>query len=136
MRPPSGQKAPPIAASTLDSVTLKQAEIRISETNKGNVIVNIADIVLCQSDGANVELLVARQHDTEILRTSKTMKELEEELPEQSFFRTHNSFIVNIRAIERWERTGRNGLVLLKNGMRVPVSVQKLMKFEARMKEV
>lgn len=108
-------------------------ELFITDTTKGAVILKISDIILCQSEESMVELLVVRQNDIEILRTTRTLKELEADLPAHLFFRTHNSFIVNLLFIERWKRTGRNGMVFMKNGMRVPISVQKLPYFEARL---
>ncbi|MBC7775842.1 MAG: LytTR family transcriptional regulator, partial [Phycisphaerae bacterium] len=83
-----------------------------------------------QAGGAEVDIFVTKQGETEQIRASKSLKDLEEALPKDLFFRTHYSFIINVRYIDKWEKTGRNGMIVMKNGMRVPVSVLKMPQFE------
>ena len=47
-------------------------------------------------------------------------------LPEQLFFRIHNSYSVNMTYIQRLEYTGRNGFVHLQQGIALPVSVKRM----------
>lgn len=105
------------------------------ETTKSTLVLNMSDIILCQSDEAMVYIFISRQGETEMIRTPRALKDLEQELPKHLFFRTHHSFIINLLHIDRWERTGRNGLINMKNDMRVPISVQKMPLFEAHMIE-
>lgn len=100
------------------------------ETQKSTHLVKIADILLCQSGGAEVEIFITKQGETQQIRTSKSLKDLEEGLPKDIFFRTHHSFIINVRHIEKWVKTGRNGMIVMKNQMKVPVSVQKMHQFD------
>ncbi|MBL7828256.1 MAG: response regulator transcription factor [Saprospiraceae bacterium] len=106
------------------------ADTLIIETQKSTHLLKTSDILLCQSGGAEVEIFVAKQGGTEQIRTSKSLKDLEEELPKEHFFRTHHSFIINTQYIEKWVKTGRNGMIVMKNQMRVPVSVQKMHQFD------
>lgn len=62
----------------------------------------------------------------------RTLKDLESELPESLFCRTHHSYLVNMQHIERWERTGRNGLIYLPEGLSVYISVLKMEHFEEK----
>ena len=52
---------------------------------------------------------------------SRQIKKLEEHLPKPDFFRTHKSYVVNIRQTVRYVR-GQGGYLVLKDGSEVPVS--------------
>ena len=54
------------------------------------------------------------------------LKEFEELLPEETFFRPHHSHIVNINYISRYIK-GEGGQIVLSNGMTVDVSRRKKM---------
>ncbi len=109
----------------------KNARVSIvMENSRSSVIVDLEDIILCQADETFVCIFAERQGKIESIRSSKTLRDIEQELPADVFFRTHHSYIVNIHAIDRWERTGRNGIVYMKNNMKVPISVQKMPLFE------
>ncbi len=128
------QTALEVAQQKIDALAAPEennaANTLLIETQKSTHLVKISDILLCQSGGAEVEIFIVKQGETEQIRTSKTLKDLEEELPEDLFFRTHHSFIINTQHIDKWVKTGRNGMVLMKNQMRVPVSVQKMHQFD------
>ena len=124
------QKVPQL---TPNRSSAEMPDFLITDSNQSVVVLNPSDIILWQADESMVELLVARRNDTEIIRTTRTLKKLETQLPENLFYRTHHGFIVNVLFIDRWVKTGRNGLIYMKNGMRVPISVQKMPNFEARM---
>lgn len=102
-------------------------------SSKSASIVKAVDIIFCQSDGAQVELFILQKGEPTLITTSKALKDLEQELPAQHFFRTHHSYIVNFNHIRKIERTGRNGMLYMTNGMRVPISVQRMSLFETSM---
>ena len=54
--------------------------------------------------------------------TSKPLKEYENLLPKQIFFRTHQSYFVNVNYIDTYQKSG---YVTLKNGRKIPVSNRK-----------
>jgi len=60
---------------------------------------------------------------TKIL-ASKTLKEFEELLPEDTFFRTHHSHLINLNYIKRYIK-GDGGQIELQNGNYVDVSRRK-----------
>ncbi|MEO6668345.1 MAG: LytTR family DNA-binding domain-containing protein [Ferruginibacter sp.] len=64
---------------------------------------------------------------TKIL-TSKTLKDFEEMLPEDIFFRTHHSHLVNLNYIKRYIK-GDGGQIELQNGTYVDVSRRKKEEF-------
>ena len=55
---------------------------------------------------------------------SRTIKEYEDLLPESTFIRIHNSFIINKDYLEKYER-GEGGQVIMSNGVRLDVSKRK-----------
>ena len=52
------------------------------------------------------------------------MKEYENLLPEETFFRTHQSYIVNIKMVKKVLKED-GGYALLKNGKKIPISRRK-----------
>lgn len=65
---------------------------------------------------------VFKEDGTQILLTKK-MKQLEEELPTDLFFRIHNSFIVNLSKIKSFYKN--EGFILLENNVQLPVAKQR-----------
>lgn len=100
--------------------------IIIADSRKGNLVLRTRDILYCHADGSTTDIMLLRQGKSEKISASRTLKELEQELPMAFFCRTHNSFLVNMAHIERWERTGRNGVIHLPHGARVEISVQRM----------
>jgi two-component system LytT family response regulator len=62
------------------------------------------------------------------LTVSRTLKEFEDLLPSEQFFRTHHSHIINLQFIKRYIK-GDGGQIELKNGELVDVSRKKKEEF-------
>lgn len=62
------------------------------------------------------------------ITASKTLKEFEEILPEETFFRTHHSHLINLNYIKRYIK-GDGGQIELQNGTYVDVSRRKKEEF-------
>jgi len=56
---------------------------------------------------------------------NRTIKDYEELLPENVFFRIHHSFIVNINYIRKFFKDGRGGYVELLDGTTIPVAYRR-----------
>lgn len=80
--------------------------------------INIQDILYCSGDGSYSEI-----HTTqgEKLIVSKTMKEMEEMLQHSGFFRTHQSYLVNLGCIKQYIR-GSGGQLVLQDGSVIQVA--------------
>jgi two-component system, LytTR family, response regulator len=87
-------------------------------TGEGLVFKNTSDIIFCEADRnyTTVHLL-----NKEKLVISKTLKEIEETLDGNGFFRAHHSFLINVTHIERYVR-GDGGYVIMKNGKNITVA--------------
>ncbi len=81
-------------------------------------LVGYDDIVYCKSDGNYTELHLS--NNTRVV-ASKSLKTIEESLPQASFRRVHKSFLVNIGHISKYLRRG-HGELLMTNNHILPVS--------------
>ena len=79
----------------------------------------------------NIEFITAGQSYATLFTNSrrefvvsKSLKELEAYLPKNQFYRTHKSYLVNIFYIRKFVRSGES-FVLMKSGIKIPVSVRK-----------
>ena len=78
------------------------------------------DIIYAESDGNYSTIYLSDGH--KIVLTKK-LKEVGELLPADTFFRIHNSFIINLNKIKEFLKT--DGYVILKPNHKIPVSRQK-----------
>jgi len=98
---------------------LSQKKITINTDGK-LVFLEPDDILYAESDGNYATLFL--QNNKQIVLTKK-LKEVGELLPEDSFFRIHNSFIINLNKIKEFLKT--DGYVVLENNKKIPVSRQR-----------
>ncbi len=79
------------------------------------------NILYCKSDG-NYTAIHFKNNEVEMI--SKKIKDVEKMFNHESFFRIHNSYVVNIQAIKEYIKTeGQH--VVLENGTAIPVSRNK-----------
>ena len=106
-------------------------------TNMANITGEIKKIVLKTSDSIhliNIRDIIRLESDSNYtwfhimgnkkLFVSKTLKDYEEMLGNSGFFRPHQSHLVNISFIDRFEK-GDGGILILRDGTNVPVSYRK-----------
>lgn len=84
-------------------------------------IVNIADIVRCESDGNNTRFHFA---DGSSAFVTRTLKHFEHMLSDHYFLRVHQSHLVNLRRIKEFVKKD-GGYLLLDNNEQVPVASRK-----------
>lgn len=110
----------------LELLASKNASKRFGiSTSEGMTILNTADIVYCESEGPYCKFYFA---GNKTLVASRTLKETEEALHDADFCRIHNSYLVNMKFVERYIR-GEGGEVVLTNGKKLPVSRTKKQEF-------
>ena len=78
------------------------------------------EILYVESDGNYSTLYL---EDGQKLILTKKLKEVNQLLPSEAFFRIHNSYVVNLGKIKEFLKT--DGYVVLKSGHKIPVSRQK-----------
>jgi two-component system LytT family response regulator len=84
------------------------------------VFLDSDDIVYAESDGNYTTVYLK---DGQKMVLTKKLKEVNEILPSEGFYRIHNSYIINLNKIKEFLKT--DGYVILKPNHRIPVSRQK-----------
>lgn len=106
----------------------------VQDSRKGRIVLHAGDIVYCRAEGSFTDIFVWKNHKIEKITSSRNLGEYELELSSILFARTHHSFLVNLQYVERFERTGRNGIAHLRPaGHRADVSVAKMDSFASRL---
>ncbi|WP_066633111.1 LytR/AlgR family response regulator transcription factor [Labilibacter marinus] len=71
---------------------------------------------------------VAVMYSGRKITVSKPLKDLELLLPENQFYRTHKSYLINIYYIQKFIK-GKQSIVVLRSGEKIPVSVRNVSDF-------
>ena len=112
-------------AEKLEKILLKfnanslQKKITINTDGK-LMFVESDDILYAESEGNYSTLFFV---DGSKVVLTKKLKELNQILPQDTFFRIHNSFIINLSKIKEFLKT--DGYVVLTSNHKIPVSRQK-----------
>ena len=101
-------------------------------SSEGFIFVKVKDIIYCKGDGAYTYFYIK---DTPRVTVSKNLKEFEELLKDQSFFRVHKSYLINLNEMKKYIR-GDGGYVVLTNGDNVDVSKRKKESFLSNLSKV
>lgn len=100
-----------------------QKKITISTDGK-LIFLEEKDIAFVESDGNYSSIHLS---DGKKIVVTKKLKEVNELLPEDYFFRIHNSFIINLGKIKEFYKT--DGYVMLEGNHKIPVSRQRKSEF-------
>jgi len=109
-----------ILKETLSAPEKKPDKISLHTLDK-IIIVNLNDIVRCESDSNNT---MFHLQDKRKIFVTKTLKYFADMLKPYGFLRIHQSHLVNLQCISAFIKTD-GGYLMLKNGENVPVSVRK-----------
>lgn len=90
-------------------------------TQEGLNFVNVRDIMYCNASGNYTQIYCA---GGEKYMISKTLKDTEEMLSHPMFFRTHQSFLVNLDYISQYFKGG-GGYLVLRDGTTIQVARSK-----------
>ena len=89
---------------------------------EGFDFIDVNEITTCQSNN-DCTIVLTRSGKKYIC--DRTIKEYEDLLPENSFFRIHHSYIVNVNFIKKFFKEGRGGYVELSDGTTIPVAYRR-----------
>ena len=93
-------------------------------TLEGLIFIEINHIVHCDSDGSYCRIWL---NNNESMLVSKSLKEVEEMLHFDFFYRSHYSHLINLQHIKKFVKA--DGDVLMSNGRTVPVARSKRQEF-------
>ena len=82
-------------------------------------VIDLNELMYCESDKGYTTFYCVNNKKYLV---SKTLKEFEEQLTLTNFTRPHQSFMVNLKFIDKYEKSGT---IHLKNGKKIPVSSRK-----------
>ena len=82
-------------------------------------VVDLNELLFCESDKGYTTFYCSNNKKYLV---SKTLKEFEERLSKANFTRPHQSFMVNLKFIDKYDKSG---VIHLKNGKKIPVSSRK-----------
>jgi len=84
-------------------------------------IIEIQGITHCESDGSYTNICL---EDGRKIMASRNLKDYDDLLNDQGFYRIHKSYLINLSFVERFDK-GEGGFVILRNGIRIPVASRK-----------
>ncbi len=99
-------------------------------TSDGLVFVKVHDILYCQASSNYTEIFMA---DDKRYVVSRTLKEYDDMLGEQNFYRIHHSYLINLNGIKKYVR-GEGGYVIMSNDKSLDVSKRRKEGFLSRIK--
>ncbi len=97
------------------------AKKKITFNTDGKLLFLESDEILYAESDGNYSTLFLEDRNKIVL--TKKLKEVNELLPKDSFFRIHNSYIINLNKIKEFIKT--DGYVVLQSNDKIPVSRQK-----------
>ena len=90
-------------------------------TLEGLIFVKVHQIIRCEADGSYTKIYLESK---KVLTATRKIKEFEQLLIENNFFRVHRSHLINLDKIEKYYK-GNGGYVLLSDGSSIDVSRRK-----------
>lgn len=111
----------------IENITAKNKQLTkiVLPMSEGFKVVEVQEIIHCQSDGNYTNLFLM---DGSKILSSKTLKDFDELLIEYNFFRIHQSHLINLNSVKHYDR-GRGGQVKLSDGSTVAIARSKKAEF-------
>lgn len=109
----------------LRSFNEKLSSKKITISADGKIIfLNYSELIFVESDGNYSSIYLV---DGKKIVVTKKLKEVNDLLPQDHFFRIHNSYIINLEKIKEFYKT--DGYVVLEGNHKIPVSRQRKTEF-------
>lgn len=109
-----------IFISNMENITMEVKKI-VLKTSDSIHVINVNDIIRCEADRNYSSFFLTNK---KTILVSTTLKDYDELLSSYRFFRAHQSHLINLNHIERYEKKD-GGCLIMKDGSIVPVSVRK-----------
>lgn len=100
-------------------------------TLKGFIILKLDDIIYCEAERSYTVFHIEGKKPVTV---SKPLIEYENMLDDTSFFRTHKSFLINLKHVKEYQR-GEGGIVIMSNNAEIEVSRRKKEQFLQKIRE-
>lgn len=100
---------------------IRQKKKIVLKTLDNIYLVDLQDITYCGSDGCYTTVHTIQGEKIVI---SRTLREFDDMLGEQGFYRAHKSYLINLMQVRRFEKH-EGGYIILNNDERIPVASRK-----------
>lgn len=110
-----------------DQLLNKDKNKLILRLQEGYQVIDFKELLYCKSDKGYTTFYVTSGKS---YLASKPIKEYEGQLPETNFVRTHQSFIVNMDFVDKYDK---NGYIFLKTGEKIPVASRRREHFVSKL---
>lgn len=104
---------------TARKVYANQQDTLILSLHDNYQVIDLKELFYCETDKGYTTFYMSNGKKYMV---SKTLKEFEKRLTEFNFTRPHQSFMVNLSYIDKYDK---HGAIHLKNGIKIPVSARK-----------
>lgn len=111
--------------SLLESIRQSPLKKITLPTNEGIEVFNLDDVIKVEADGSYTKIFLKNK---KTIFVSKILKEIEDLLHQQTFFRAHNSFLINLDHIARYLNKD-GGYIEMIDGSLIPLSRRKKIEF-------
>jgi two-component system LytT family response regulator len=103
-------------------------KIAIPSHNGGLEFIAFNEILYCEASGSYTFVYTSAGQK---LVSSKNIKEYEDILPGQVFFRSHHSYLINLNRVKKYHK-GRGGEVEMENGVLLELATRRKDEFMKR----
>jgi len=110
------------------AMQLSQQKMAIPTVN-GLSFVAVNTIIRFEAKGNYTTIYMT---NGESLMTTRSIKEYEDMLPEPIFCRIHNSHIINLQRVQKYQK-GRGGYVIMEDGSAIEVATRRRPEFLQRL---
>jgi two-component system, LytTR family, response regulator len=117
-----------VLLENVGTLQLSQQKMAIP-TFAGLVFVVVRDIVRLEAKGSYTTIFLA---GNEQILATRNIKDYEDLLPESIFCRIHNSHIINLQNIQKYNK-GRGGYVIMEDGSSIEVATRRREEFLRRL---
>jgi two-component system LytT family response regulator len=104
-----------------------QKDKLVLRLQEGYQVIDFKSLIYCKSDKGYTSFYLS---DGKSYMASKPIKEFEGQLPVKKFIRTHQSYIVNMDYVDKYDK---NGYFFLNSGEKLPVATRRKEEFVSRL---
>ncbi len=119
-----------LQAKRMKDEILCDADRLVLPASHGFHVLLIDDIIRFEAEGSYTKVIVKGGKNTIV---SRTLKDFEDTIPKEKFFRIHKSHLINLKFIKEYSSVGGN-MVIMTDGSRVEVSRRKAPEFVQKIK--
>lgn len=112
--------------------TVPETDKLVLPTSHGFSVLATDDIIRMEADGCYTKVII-RDGKTRIV--SRTLKEFEETVPKEKFFRIHKSHLINLKYIKDYSNISGNFVTMI-DGSKIEISRRKAPEFILKIKTV